>query len=83
MKTFFIAITLILYEKKGKIFGEDLSFRDYTNPMRKKREIFRPFFRKHTILLEIFCFEHSGRFFPSLQTVLLSYGYDGDPTDKA
>jgi len=26
----------------------------------------RPFFRDHTIL-EIFCFEHSGRFFPTLK----------------
>jgi len=34
------------------------------------------FFGDHTIHLEIFCFEHSGRFFVPPQTILLSYGYE-------
>jgi len=53
--------------------------RDHTNPMRKKGKIllktFFPF-EEHTIHLEIFCFEHSGRFLVPSQTVLLFYGYD-------
>jgi len=49
-------------------FGEDL-FRDHPNPMRKKGKIL--------VHLEIFWFEHSGRFIvPPLQTALLSYGYE-------
>jgi len=56
-------------------------FRDHTNPIKKKREIFvKSFFffsslRTAHYNLEIFCFEHSGRFFPPHQTVFLSYGY--------
>jgi len=43
-------------------------FREHTNPMRKKEENFSEelfifIFWKHIIHLEIFCFEHSGRFF--------------------
>jgi len=43
-------------------------FRDHPNPMRKNRKIL--------IHLEIFCFEHSGRFIVPPQTASLSYVYD-------
>jgi len=39
------------------------------------------FWEKHTIHLEVFCFEHSGRFIVSSQTALLSYGYAGKCLD--
>jgi len=40
------------------------------------------FFWEHIILLKIFCFEHSDRFFSPPQTVLLSYGHGYILTSK-
>jgi len=70
-----------------KTFGQTCKqrsfLRDHTNP-KKKEEIFGGdlfyfilfYFGEYTMHLEIFCFEHSIRFSPSPQTVLLSYGHD-------
>jgi len=49
-------------------FGEDFIFRDHPNPMRKRGEVLAH--------LEMFWFEHSGRFVVPPKLLLLFYSYD-------
>jgi len=80
VKTFFGDQTNPI-RKKGKSLARTFPFfRYHTNTMRKKWKILvKTFFGEHTIpYLEIFCFEHSGRFFPPLHKLFCSstsYGY--------